>query len=345
MAKFGGLGWLSALLVVTALVTLAFPTVRATQEASPATGDAATPASLGGRLVATIPLPGPPWRVASGAGAFWVLTRGDDPALVRLDPAANRAVGEPIPLPFDPWDLAVGEGALWVTSNGGDGVVVRIDPASGRIVATIGGGANVLGPFVAVGAGAVWTGNGDERAAGGHTVSRIDPTTNTIVGPSITIRGHSEGIAVGNGAVWVCSHDVAELTRIDPATNQVVASIALGSDPHGVAVGDASLWVGLYHDGTLARVDPVTNRVVAKIPLGFGGTNIAVGPGGAWTYAANPNYGAGHPADDRIARVALRTNRVAETLHVGGVPAGIAADEGTVWVAVHDPDAVLRIRP
>jgi DNA-binding beta-propeller fold protein YncE len=321
-----------AQLLLAIIVSLVLPVVIGAQEA--------TPPAFEGRLVASIPLRGQPWRVAIGEGAVWILERGD-PAVVRIDPVTNQIRGERIPLPFDPWDLAVGAGAVWVTSNGGDGVVARIDPATSRIVATIGGEPNVLGPYVAFGAGAVWTGNGDERAAGGHTVSRIDPGTNAVVGAPITIRGHAEGIAVGEGAVWVASHDVGELTRIDPATGQVVASIALGSDPHAVAVGERAVWVGLYHEAAVARVDPAINRVVAKIPLGFGGANIAADGSGVWTYPHSEDQ----PGDDRVARIDPDTNMVTETLHVGAVPWSIAAGAGALWVGVRDPDGLLRLDP
>jgi hypothetical protein len=63
-------------------------------------------------ISARIRLPAPAFRVAAGAGSVWVLTRGPEAAVVRIDPASNRMVGDPTPLPVDPWDLTVGAGAV-----------------------------------------------------------------------------------------------------------------------------------------------------------------------------------------------------------------------------------------
>jgi streptogramin lyase len=52
------------------------------------------------------------------------------------------------------------------------------------------------------------------------------------------------------------------LVRVDPATNQLKAAIALGSNPTRVVVGDRDIWVADAGDRTLARVSPEANAVV-----------------------------------------------------------------------------------
>jgi YVTN family beta-propeller protein len=76
----------------------------------------------------------------------------------------------------------------------GDGLVTRIDPGSGSAI-TIPVGHGPMG--IAVGAGAVWVANSDDG-----TISRIDPTTRTVVA-TIVVGGRPVGIAVSDGRVWV----------------------------------------------------------------------------------------------------------------------------------------------
>jgi YVTN family beta-propeller protein len=58
--------------------------------------------------------------------------------------------------------------------------------------------------------------------------------------------------------------------------------IAVGHIPAGVAVGLGSVWVTSQCAGTLSRIDPATNRVVATIKLGYHPFDLAVGGGFAW---------------------------------------------------------------
>jgi YVTN family beta-propeller protein len=53
------------------------------------------------------------------------------------------------------------------------------------------------------------------------------------------------GVAVDQGSVWVTSQCAGTLSRIDPATNRVVATIELGYHPFGLAVGGGFAWVGV----------------------------------------------------------------------------------------------------
>ena len=274
-----------------------------------------------------------PWRVVIGMGAVWVANRADR-TVSQLDPATNRVVGRPVALPFDPWDLAVGAGAVWVSSNGAAGAMARIDPRRHVVVALVGGEPHVLGPFIAAGADAVWTANGDERADGGTTVSRIDPATNRIVATFLAGENF-QGIAVAAGSVWAASHDVGTVTRIDPRSNRVVATVKLGFAPHGLAARHGALWVIDYHGSAVWPINVATNHVGTPVQLDFAPFTGAVSTTGVWV--------TGPASSGRVVRVDPRNHRVAETLHVGGQPYAVAVGRGVLWVAVQDPDAVLRI--
>ena len=45
-------------------------------------------------------------------------------------------------------------------------------------------------------------------------------------------------VAVGHGSVWVANAGDGTLSRIDPETSEVVATIQLGASPEAIAVTD-----------------------------------------------------------------------------------------------------------
>ena len=55
--------------------------------------------------------------------------------------------------------------------------------------------------------------------------------------------------------------------RIDPATNEVTASVEVGDLPAGVALGAGALWVVDQVSRSLVRVDPATATVTSSIDL------------------------------------------------------------------------------
>ena len=99
--------------------------------------------------------------------------------------------------------------------------------------------------------------------------------------------GHSLGpITTGEGAVWVENRD-GTVSRIDPATNTVVATITLpfelGNSASGwIVTGNGSVWVSNYGVNTVTRIDAATNKVVATISVGDAPTGLAVTPGAIW---------------------------------------------------------------
>ncbi len=107
------------------------------------------------RVVATIPLPVAPRRVAVGEGAVWV-TGEIENVVLRVDPRENRVVAR-IPVGRGGSGIAAAGGSVWV-ANELDGTVSRIDPRTNRVVATIpvGGSPHDL----VVSSGSVWLAGG-----------------------------------------------------------------------------------------------------------------------------------------------------------------------------------------
>jgi YVTN family beta-propeller protein len=283
-----------------------------------------------GRVLAKIPIGKGPAGVAIGEGSVWVANAKSN-TVSRVDPVTNRVVS--IKVGRGPRDVAVGNGAIWV-ANGQDGTVSRIDPASNRVVATIRG--DGLPTRIIADDEAVWLAAinvSSANAPGGRVggVERIDPQRN-VVEALIPTQGYIMNvIAVGGGAVWAGA-DNGVLTRIDPATNEVVAEISLEKPIAAMAFGEGSIWAaGVGFPGTVFRVDPRTNQSIATIPAG--GTQVPsnevagidVGGGLVWV-------------TDNVTRTVVGIAAVSEGVirhvSVGSIPVDVAVGQGSLWVTV-----------
>jgi YVTN family beta-propeller protein len=117
--------------------------------------------------------------------------------------------------------------------------------------------------------------------------------------------------------------------RIDPATYEPAASVAVAPDPAAVVGGGGSVWVASRQDGTVSVVDPVTNRVQVTIPasgsgpVGQGGPGLAFASGSLWV----ANY------DQRqVVRVEPDAEPTAR-IPVRASPTAVVAAQDAVWVA------------
>jgi YVTN family beta-propeller protein len=245
-------------------------------------------------VIRTVAVPGSPFRgIAADASGAWVIY-----APTRYEAAAAEAafidarfnnVTRTLKLNqlYDGSDsIALGTGSAWATDNG---FVTRFDPATGKRFALI----HIGGPSeqIAIGEGAVW-------AIATSGIARIDPHTNAVVA-SIPVAQNATGgplptaLAVGNGAVWVANRFApprgvspsgkrGTVSRIDPKTNAVVATITVGREPFAIAVGGDAVWVANRTDFTVSRIDPRTNRVEAIIPTGNRPMGLAADDDEVW---------------------------------------------------------------
>ncbi len=101
---------------------------------------------------------------------------------------------------------------------------------------------------------------------------------------SSTVPAGSAGVTYGEGAVWVTSPEAGMLTGIDPKTNSVIHSVAVGPRPRFLTTGAGSVWTLNQGDGTVSRVDAKTGKLLANIEVGVPGTGgeIAFGAGHVW---------------------------------------------------------------
>jgi YVTN family beta-propeller protein len=278
------------------------------------------------------------WSIEANGDAVWILTRR--PAQVLRVDAQRLLVEGRTRLDVDSWDLALGSGALWVAPNGADGRLRRVDTEARRVRATIGGGASILSNFVAAGVGRVWAGT-DERVAHGRGVFEIDPSRNEVIGSLIPTASDIQDIVVGFGSVWVADHSAGRVSRIDPSSRRVVASIRVAGAPHGLAVTRDSVWVALWHESQLQEIDPLTNSVRGgAVRLGFPPLSMAAQGKSLWVAEAAFNHSG---PSSSLVRLDVRTRRVGRTLTVPGKILDLVVVDRSLWVGTGSPSRVLRI--
>jgi len=289
---------------------------------------------LGGALLLAAALVVAVFEVTRDRTSAGIVSVGPN-SLAAIDPDTNRVVAE-IPVGARPGSVLSANGALWV-ANLDDGTVMRIDPRARRVVRTIATGTAPSG--LAGGGGAVWA-IGGERGV----VLRIDPAFNAVVdrietvkvGTLLTSAPATAAVAATTNVVWAVSggfFSTPRLSRIDPATKRVAATVATGNGPTAVAVGLGDVWITDSFENTVSRVDP-TGAVTATIPVGHGASAVVVGEGAVWVVDS---------LDGTVVRIDPDTNSVTTTIPVGRHPSGIAVGADSVWVANRDDGTVSRI--
>jgi hypothetical protein len=220
--------------------------------------------------------------LAVGYRAVWVTGIG---VTYQVDEVTGR-IARTIPTPGTFPDgcrsgiaIAVADGLVWVTSYHGD--LLRIQPRTGQVVGQpipVGFGDWALVPA----AGVLWVTSYGSGSYGG-TVSRVDLATGAV-----QRFGNLNVQAAGAGSLWT-----PLVQRVDPATGNVTASLAVPGTSQ-VAFWNGSAWaLTVQQSLALLRIDPATDRATGKPVLvgkplpaalawGSDPTAIAVGPTGLW---------------------------------------------------------------
>jgi virginiamycin B lyase len=183
--------------------------------------------------------------LSTGAGSVWLLTDKKS-TLARIDPTSNSIVST-LALPEGCYNTAFGFDSVWVSCTV-QNTVVRVNPKSNTIESTI-----AVGPkprFLTVGEGAVWTLN-----QGDGTITRISVSNNKVAATiAVGIPGGGGDISAGEGSVWATSFGFP-LSRIDPATNQVVQQF-VGEGGDAIRAGRGQVWLSNYKSGIEWKLDP-----------------------------------------------------------------------------------------
>jgi streptogramin lyase len=202
--------------------------------------------------------------------------------------------------------------------SGGQNLVARIDPATNDVTREI--PVDGLPAQLVAEDGSLWVGLGG-------SVQRLDPETGHMVAE---IVGPGTFLTRTPGAVWALD-SADSITRIDPTTNQVVATVKLDLPPNGsiasppVGTNDAVWVIAGGVKGELFRIDPDTNSVVATIDVDMPGL-FAVGEDSVWVVTRLT-------ADStHLTRIDTATNQAASPVIVEGQWAPFAVGAGRLWL-------------
>ena len=187
---------------------------------------------------------GPNASIAIGAGAVWFLCRAGEFGRFDLRTRIGRDValqagiiGTSNPAPPVFQDIAFGLDSLWLVDSETNSLL-ELDPDLIRLERPHTVGADPRS--VAVAGDSVWITN-----YGDDTVKRLvfppQGSTPTII--DIDVGDGPVDVAVGEGAVWVVNQLSRTVSRIDPETNEVVATIPIGNEPQRIAAGEGFVWV------------------------------------------------------------------------------------------------------
>jgi YVTN family beta-propeller protein len=183
-----------------------------------------------------------------------------------------------IPMRDQIWDIAYGAGAVWATEPN-RGYVDRINPRTNKVGRRI--HIKNFGPGnLRYGGGAVWVGS-----TFGRRVVRIDAHTNRV--STVRVGDTPRSVAVTSDAIWVSNNRSNTVSRINPKTRKVVATIHVGQGPENAAIGaDGTVFVPNVGDDTVSRIDPATNKVIQTISVGIRPFPAAAAFGDIWVPSA-----------------------------------------------------------
>jgi YVTN family beta-propeller protein len=240
--------------------------------------DAATAAATSAQNLDSVCL-----AMDQGFGSVWVGSCSfDKPMLVRLDATTGAPLAR-IPLPAPPAaesSIAAGEEAVrFLTYDGTQ--IVTADPATNTVNHTYPAPSGAAA--LRAGDGAVWVSVSPSGAGKPGGLVRLNPSTGAVV--ATIPLGHSPHfLAIAPGAVWVMNQSDGTVSRVDPATNQVTATITVSSEAitgGDIAATADAVWVRVS-DALAVHIDPHTNTVIDRLGPRAGSGGVAIATTSVW---------------------------------------------------------------
>lgn len=134
-----------------------------------------------------------------------------------------------------------------------------------------------------------------------------------------------------------------------PGSTGLQATIATPDGPAGVAIGFGSVWVAVHRGADVVRVDPTTNAVVATVHIppseGHPSTAmgpITVGPDGVWLPIIGGLDEQNNTVPNQLMRVDPSTNSISFDEDFDGLY-DVSDDASGVWAGV-DPGQSLAVK-
>jgi DNA-binding beta-propeller fold protein YncE len=187
-------------------------------------------------------------------------------------------------------------------------LVAVVDPAKHEVVDRVHVGSSPTAIVAAY--GGVWVLN-----KGDGTVTHLDATSHRVV-RTMTLDASVNDLAAGDGGVWFAGRplgggtqalEIANLERLDPATDAVDRRFRTRTGAAVLAAGGGAVWTTGYLGGHVrgaARSDATTGSM-RRVDIGIYGDLITAGDGGVYWVASIAN---------RVARVSMRSGLLTASL-------------------------------
>ncbi|MGI8706739.1 MAG: hypothetical protein ACR2LG_00820 [Actinomycetota bacterium] len=166
----------------------------------------------------------------------------------------------------------------------------------------------------------------DEESATPSPEATLEATLPPYVAAEISVGAGPGYLATGSGSIWTGNHVGQTISRIDPRTNKVSATIELNGEPTSMTTGFGRVWTHIVLTGhQLIGIDPERNEVAVRVAYkGEGGAinGITMGAGSVW-FA---------PSNGTVMRVDPVSGKVLATVAVGRKALGaVTFGAGALW--------------
>ena len=183
---------------------------------------------------------------------------------------------------------------------------------------------------------ALWVADCKEQAL--VRIDRDKATKTATIATGIANPMGELNVVAGAGSIWVASDQKGVVSRVDPATNTVIATIPVSQGTHYLAFGFGSIWAVSSEAGTIQRIDPETNTVIKTTTLGKLPAFLVAGEGAVWVQ---------EQGDGTVARVDPESGEVTGRAKVGTVLkyGDIDTGAGMVWLRTTEDQTFVAIDP
>lgn len=168
----------------------------------------------------------------------------------------------------------------------------------------------------------------------------MKPSTHRLlIGISLLLAMAIGGLSANaQSFAYVVNQSSNSVSVINTATNTVVATVPVGSNPFAVAIApDGTMaYVTNNNDSTVSVINTATNTVVATVPVGGPPLGVAVTPNGAFAYVANTSA-------NTVSVINTATNTVVATVSAGTDPNGVVITPSGAFAYVVNDQAVSVI--
>jgi YVTN family beta-propeller protein len=167
---------------------------------------------------------------------------------------------------------------------------------------------------------------------GSHTVSVIDPSTNSVVATVPVGRDPVETVLAPNGTTaYVLNTGAGTVSVLNTAINSVTATLRVGLLPGHAAVtpDGSSVYVTNTGSNSVSVISTATQSVVATIPVGgLAPVGVAITPDGTRAYVTNAG-------SENVSVINTATHTVSALVRVGAIPLTVAftPDGSSAYVA------------